>query len=628
MASGVGHRGQKGRPYPLVSLLHDSGLLDLDAETLGAVGRVSLANHRLRVELLGGGALPEPDLPLLRLVEGGPEEADELRQGRRTACVRTRPCAGCGGRLWPVMGAGSQVSFGALFRSFLLVVSIAYLVAVGVLVLGRIPVPTAVQASALLPMAYLIWRLDAHVRTDIRERLGRTLGCRDYDRLQVYSKTLPAYRFVDVFRAAARYCDAQGASVVIDSEHAEDLGTLLHTSPISIQHRRVQRSPRRAWTVAPGSEAFFSVDRFWVRPARSKAGPGRLLVRVRYAAYGEQVILAVASDDADLVEESLVAILDEASRGSIYRNRLLDIAFETHVTQEYGEFQSPARMLVRFRQVEPIEDEDIVLEEDVRNILLRNVVRLQTQREVLKRHGVPIKRGVLFYGAPGTGKTYACQYLCGKLPGTTTVVATGAALLQVRSIFGFAKLLQPALVILEDVDLVFQARESNPYNSVLGDLLDQMDGLGNDEDVCVILTTNSIERLERAIRERPGRISQCVLFGPPSAELRRRYLDRHLKKFAAAHVDVARLVELSEGATQAFLKEWTYRAVQVAVERDGHGAEPVHLADADFETALLEMRRFSETGGARIVGFQTQSGEGVPEGTPPDSPRNAHADQD
>jgi hypothetical protein len=76
----------------------------------------------------------------------------------------------------------------------------------------------------------------------------------------------------------------------------------------------------------------------------------------------------------------------------------------------------------------------------------------------------------------------------------------GNALLQVRSVFHLARMLQPSLVVLEDVDLIFSSREINLYSSVLGELLNQMDGLRPHEDVGVVLTTNAIDRVEAAIR--------------------------------------------------------------------------------------------------------------------------------
>ena len=191
----------------------------------------------------------------------------------------------------------------------------------------------------------------------------------------------------------------------------------------------------------------------------------------------------------------------------------------------------------------------------MRQILRRNVIDLHLRRDILKANRVPVRRGVLLYGPPGTGKTFACRYLCSKLTETTRIIVTGTALLKVSAVFSFARMLQPALVILEDVDLVFAAREINLYSSVLGDLLDQMDGLRPFEDIGIVLTTNSIDRMEAAIKDRPGRISQCIFFGPPDAELRKRYLEHYLRHHATGALEFGRLVMRSEGATQAFLKE-------------------------------------------------------------------------
>ena len=57
---------------------------------------------------------------------------------------------------------------------------------------------------------------------------------------------------------------------------------------------------------------------------------------------------------------------------------------------------------------------------------------------------------------------------------------------------------------MEDIDLVFSSREVNSYSAALGELLDQMDALRPYEDVGFALTTNAIERMGAAIRDRPG----------------------------------------------------------------------------------------------------------------------------
>ncbi len=179
---------------------------------------------------------------------------------------------------------------------------------------------------------------------------------------------------------------------------------------------------------------------------------------------------------------------------------------------------------------------------------------------MLKAHHVPVRRGVLLYGPPGTGKTFACRYLCSKLPDITRIVVTGTAVLQVNAIFALARLLQPSLVIFEDVDLIFASREINLYSSVLGDLLDQMDGL--------------------------------------------RHLLHYLRHYGTTGLNMDKLVVDSDGATPAFLKEWVHRSVQIALERESELADGVGLRNEDFRNAMSEMRKFSEGSTGRIIGFQ------------------------
>jgi len=75
-----------------------------------------------------------------------------------------------------------------------------------------------------------------------------------------------------------------------------------------------------------------------------------------------------------------------------------------------------------------------------------------------------------------------------------------------------ARLLQPAMVVIEDVDLIARDREQmGPCDeSLLNGLLNEMNGLKQDADILFILTTNRPEQLESALASRPGRIDQAI----------------------------------------------------------------------------------------------------------------------
>ena len=439
----------------------------------------------------------------------------------------------------------------------------------------------------------------------IDARISFEIGFRIVSQLKVYRKELPGYRFVDVYRATEEYSRSYRNVIILESEHDEDLTSLLHGKRPQWPSRKMKTPSSVPWATGPGEESYLPIERFWLcRPALPDQR-ACFILRVRHQAYLDRTCLEAAFDDAAAGEACVEAIVRRSSDASIYRNKIIEVTFDPGVKDEYGDVERTERFNILFKAEEPVDDDDIVMDGEIRDILWRNVIELHIKREVLKAHGVPLRRGVLLYGPPGTGKTFACRYLCGKLPHTTRIIASGTTLPRVKSIFNLARMLQPSLVILEDVDLVFASREVNLYSSVLGDLLDQMDGLRPHEDVSVVLTTNSIERLEPAIKDRPGRISQCIHFGPPNDALRKQYLIRYLRSYTAPELNIEDLVMLSKGATQAFLKEWVHRSVQIAVGQLTNPEQQLQLSNDDFQRAMQEMRKFSEGSTSRIVGFHT-----------------------
>ncbi len=73
--------------------------------------------------------------------------------------------------------------------------------------------------------------------------------------------------------------------------------------------------------------------------------------------------------------------------------------------------------------------------------------------------GFQTKRGILLYGPPGTGKTHTIRYLAGNLPGTTTLLITAEQVGLLPHYMSLARLLQPAMVVIEDVDLIARSRD-------------------------------------------------------------------------------------------------------------------------------------------------------------------------
>ena len=136
-------------------------------------------------------------------------------------------------------------------------------------------------------------------------------------------------------------------------------------------------------------------------------------------------------------------------------------------------------------------------------------------------------RNQVINSVASTGKTLTSRYLIGRLTDHTVVLLSSAVLQYIDAAATLARSLQPALVVLEDVDLV--AGERMPYRGaaspLLFSLLNVMDGLDEDADLIFLLTTNRADALEPALAARPGRVDEAVEIALPDADGRRRLLD-------------------------------------------------------------------------------------------------------
>ena len=208
--------------------------------------------------------------------------------------------------------------------------------------------------------------------------------------------------------------------------------------------------------------------------------------------------------------------------------------------------------------------EDVVLPEDVLRRIERHTLDMAARRDDLRAAGQHLKRGLLLYGPPGTGKTHTTRYVVQRLEGSTVLLLSGAALHMIGMVTSLARELQPAVLVLEDVDLVAEDRGFGPDSSpVLFELLDAMDGAAADADLLFLLTTNRADLLEPALAARPGRVDVAVEIELPDADARRRLFDVYARgvplDVRAEDVDAA--VERTDGVTASFLKELLRRAV-------------------------------------------------------------------
>ena len=257
---------------------------------------------------------------------------------------------------------------------------------------------------------------------------------------------------------------------------------------------------------------------------------------------------------------------------------------------------------VNFHRRPQVSREDLVLPAGALEAIEREVCAVAAYSERLRRSGQHVKRGLLLYGPPGNGKTLTVRYLISRLSGHTVVLLTGGGLQMIGPACGLARMLQPSVVVLEDVDLVAEERTMNPFgNPVLFDLLNEMDGMAEDADVAFLLTTNRVDLLEPALAARPGRVDLAVEIGPPDEEAQRRLIELFGRGLTLRLGDVDTIVARTRGVAASFVKELVRKAAVIAADRaDGSGGAGADgsgrltVTDADVNAALDEL--LTETG--------------------------------
>jgi len=191
-----------------------------------------------------------------------------------------------------------------------------------------------------------------------------------------------------------------------------------------------------------------------------------------------------------------------------------------------------------------------------------------THPELYEEMGIKPPKGVILYGAPGTGKTLLAKAVANQTSATFLRVV-GSELIQkylgdgpklVRELFRVAEENAPSIVFIDEIDAVGTKR----YDSQSGgekeiqrtmlELLNQLDGFDSRGDVKVIMATNRIESLDPALI-RPGRIDRKIEFPLPDIKTKRRIFNIHTAKMTLSDdVDLEEFVMSKDDLSGADIK--------------------------------------------------------------------------
>jgi ATPase family associated with various cellular activities (AAA) len=262
---------------------------------------------------------------------------------------------------------------------------------------------------------------------------------------------------------------------------------------------------------------------------------------------------------------------------NVYRSHVISLKTERNQS-----------VTVNFHRLPPIERKNIILPSGILERVERQTLGFARLRDKLQAAGRHIKRGMLLHGPPGTGKTLTAMYLAHQMPDRTVILITGRYQGLIERSCKLARMLQPATVILEDVDLIGEERTRQDCGPLLFDLLNQMDGLADDADILFLLTTNRPDILEPALAARPGRVDQAVEIPLPDRDCRERLFALYSQGLTLNLHAFDLLLDQTEGVSGAFIRELMRKASLFSADENQDRAEIV-IEDRHINAALKEL---------------------------------------
>ncbi|KAF2755318.1 proteasome-activating nucleotidase [Pseudovirgaria hyperparasitica] len=222
--------------------------------------------------------------------------------------------------------------------------------------------------------------------------------------------------------------------------------------------------------------------------------------------------------------------------------------------------------------------DDVILDASTKTALIDDVEGFFDSRDLYAEFAVPWKRGIIFHGLPGNGKTISIKALMAVLarreepvPSLYVKSFEGCAgqQMNIRNIFARARIMAPCLLIFEDLDsLITDATRSY--------FLNEVDGLEKNDGILMIGSTNHLDALDPAIRDRPSRFDRKYHYRLPGFGERVEYARYWQKKLERnPRVDFPEgacgvIASLTDGFSFAYLKE-LFVAVLLVIARGGTG---------------------------------------------------------
>ncbi|BAY08874.1 AAA family ATPase [Calothrix sp. NIES-2098] len=210
-----------------------------------------------------------------------------------------------------------------------------------------------------------------------------------------------------------------------------------------------------------------------------------------------------------------------------------------------------------FQSIKSATFDNLILQGNLKQDIQDDLANFFASQEIYTTYGVPWKRGILFIGSPGNGKTHTVKALINHIQQPCLYVKSFQSEYDtdsenIRKVFKQARQSAPCILVLEDLDSLLTDDNRSFF-------LNELDGFAANEGIVTIASTNHPERLDPAIRDRPSRFDRKYHFELPDDSVREAYIalwnDRLKTAMHLSPESINQIVAMTDGFSFAYLKE-------------------------------------------------------------------------
>ncbi len=202
-----------------------------------------------------------------------------------------------------------------------------------------------------------------------------------------------------------------------------------------------------------------------------------------------------------------------------------------------------------FQDIKGATFDNLILRGNLKQEIRDDLVQFFASRALYDEYGIPWKRGILFIGPPGNGKTHAVKALINSTEQPCLYIKS---LNGVQQVFDRARRTSPCILVIEDLDSQLHPQNRSAF-------LNELDGFAANIGIVTLATTNHPERLDPSILERPSRFDRKYHFELPDVPERSSYLalwNTSLKPALQLSPEgISKISELTADFSFAYLKE-------------------------------------------------------------------------